>query len=369
MAERLYSAEGRPVGRAVAIVSGKGGSGKTMLAVCLAQGLSQAGKKVLLVDADFGTGGLTYYLTFQTFNHAPVGLSDALTTDVSVQKLISEASHPLDETAWGLADLRLIPIGEHRRLDDSSDRKLAQIIRRIVDDATQSYDYLIVDCRGGIDRQSMAVCAACDDIVMVVETDATAVRASQHLSEAIRAERLGRKLLGFILNKVMDDPSSLARSANTFFETRYLGAVPFDIEATRAYVQGLLPPSNSLFSRQIFSILGRPPFSISAFAELETLAPSDFGTVTLRSPFSRLGGAVIGALALYAAAAMIIWWRYGRPSESHLVSGLLVYIMASVLLTFAAASEGIRSTFGRLMRAYTSRFAGSYKELQVMRSR
>jgi hypothetical protein len=66
---------------------------------------------------------------------------------------------------------------------------------------------------------------------------------------------------------------------------------------------------------------------------------------------------------------MIIWWRYGRPSESHLVSGLLVYIMASVLLTFAAASEGIRSTFGRLMRAYTSRFAGSYKELQVMRSR
>lgn len=41
-------------GRVIAVASGKGGVGKTWLSITLAQALSQAGRRVLLLDADFG---------------------------------------------------------------------------------------------------------------------------------------------------------------------------------------------------------------------------------------------------------------------------------------------------------------------------
>jgi len=41
-------------GRVIAVASGKGGVGKTWLSITLAHALSQAGRRVLLLDADFG---------------------------------------------------------------------------------------------------------------------------------------------------------------------------------------------------------------------------------------------------------------------------------------------------------------------------
>ena len=41
-------------GRIMAVMSGKGGAGKTMMTVSLGAALARMGKKVLLVDADMG---------------------------------------------------------------------------------------------------------------------------------------------------------------------------------------------------------------------------------------------------------------------------------------------------------------------------
>ncbi len=49
-------------GQIIAIASGKGGVGKTWLAISLAQGLAEAGSRVLLVDADFGLANIDVQL-------------------------------------------------------------------------------------------------------------------------------------------------------------------------------------------------------------------------------------------------------------------------------------------------------------------
>ena len=48
-------------GNVVAIISGKGGAGKTSVALSLAKYLALLGKRVLVIDADSATHGATYF--------------------------------------------------------------------------------------------------------------------------------------------------------------------------------------------------------------------------------------------------------------------------------------------------------------------
>lgn len=47
--------------KSIALLSGKGGSGKTTLALSMATMLSECGVKVLLIDCDLSTNGATYF--------------------------------------------------------------------------------------------------------------------------------------------------------------------------------------------------------------------------------------------------------------------------------------------------------------------
>lgn len=47
--------------KTVSFLSGKGGSGKTTLALSMASMLSRFGIKVLLIDCDLSTNGATYF--------------------------------------------------------------------------------------------------------------------------------------------------------------------------------------------------------------------------------------------------------------------------------------------------------------------
>src|SRR5262252_3810116 len=50
-----------PRGQIIAFVSAKGGSGKTLLTATAAYVLTRAGKRVLSIDTDFSTRGLSLY--------------------------------------------------------------------------------------------------------------------------------------------------------------------------------------------------------------------------------------------------------------------------------------------------------------------
>ncbi|WP_368420078.1 AAA family ATPase, partial [Rhodovarius sp.] len=49
-------------GRVLGVASGKGGVGKTVLAIGLAQALAEAGERVLLIDADLGLANVDVQL-------------------------------------------------------------------------------------------------------------------------------------------------------------------------------------------------------------------------------------------------------------------------------------------------------------------
>ena len=74
--------------RTIAIASGKGGVGKTSIAVNTAVTLSKMGHRVALLDADFGMANAHIMLD----QKVELSLQDLLENDVSVENIICETS-------------------------------------------------------------------------------------------------------------------------------------------------------------------------------------------------------------------------------------------------------------------------------------
>src|SRR6202035_1340616 len=137
----------------LAIVSGKGGSGKTLVATAIAEGLSLSGNRVLLVDADTGTGGLSYYLGFNAYRRTREGLAEFVRGDSETPNISSARKAIVDSNpAFGKVDL--LPVGNHRIFHQRNDvaltdKPIMDLIWKIKESG--NYRYIIFDCRGGID--------------------------------------------------------------------------------------------------------------------------------------------------------------------------------------------------------------------------
>lgn len=79
---------------AIAFLSGKGGSGKTTLALSMADLLCRCGVQTLLVDCDLSTNGATYFFESQLGDwrnrelFRPFSFNDLLNTNVFLINLI-----------------------------------------------------------------------------------------------------------------------------------------------------------------------------------------------------------------------------------------------------------------------------------------
>jgi septum site-determining protein MinD len=343
--------------RTIAVVSGKGGSGKTMVAVSLAQALAALDYHILLIDADFGTGGLTYYLNFKLFSRARFGLADlhSKTMAFGLDELISAAKTQSLQSHPELSNVAMVPTGDQRSLEPMTPPELTNLLKHVLGHANGEYDFVIMDCRGGIDEQSLAVCSISDDVLVVAETDATSIQATQHLVDILSSRDLRQKVAGFVLNKVMDDPTALAKASTSLFKAEYLGSVPFDIDATRAYIQGDLPDKNALFSRHIQVASSNMLPEADAYRNVRTLSADQFSTVTLRSPETRFGGMLVVTLGLYAGILLALGAlgyltipSFSATSPAFTI-GIVIFYLA---LLVAASSDAFKQAIGATLSAY-----------------
>lgn len=334
-----------PGKRTVAIISGKGGSGKTLIAAETARIFAETGGSVALVDADLGTGGLSYYLALNFSPSIGTGLVDLFFRDRSTENFSRDTLKPLQRELLGV---QFLPVGSHRRLDTSDGLDWEFELRGVFEGLLRDFESTIVDCRGGIDRESLAVCRLATDIIIVMETDITSLLAAQRVSECVKAAGQHHKLRGFILNKAFDNPSSLVHAATASLGCPFLGAIPFDIETTKRFTVGELPKESSLFSIHLSSALNRafdflpPPLG-------RAWRLSEFREVGIADIDSRRGSqfAVAALLVIgisYASNRALLW-------DGRLVEGDVVAIYFFVL-GLISAIEPLRRFVGRAIGGY-----------------
>jgi len=157
---RLAAARPRPA-RVVAVTSGKGGVGKTNVAVNLAIATARLGRRVVLVDLDLGLANADILLDLTP----RYNLSQVL----AGRKTIEEVALPAP------GGIRVIPgasgVERLANLSDAEREALLGTFEALHRDA----DYIFFDTGAGISRNTTAFLAAADDVIVVTVPEPTAV--------------------------------------------------------------------------------------------------------------------------------------------------------------------------------------------------
>ena len=267
--EALPRTDVSPTASVLAIASGKGGVGKTNIAVNLAIVLSRRGYRVLLVDADIGTANVDVVMNV----HAPYDLSDVL-----------RGQRRLDDVVLRI-DERLRIVAGASGLSTVAD--LSPYDRSVlIEDLTRferQCDVIILDCGAGVSQNVLAFAQAAGEMFLVTTPEPTALTDAYALAKAVSlgphppSMRLVVNIAGSVREgrRVADRIASVA--------ARYLG-VPLDCA-------GLIPADPHVAQavrRRVPLVLGYPrspaATGISALAR-QVLLPA--GSATARPAFFR----------------------------------------------------------------------------------
>ncbi|MFB2827685.1 ParA family protein [Aeromonas veronii] len=331
--------------KTIAVVSGKGGSGKTMLTATIAKILDESKYSVLLIDADFGTAGLTYYLGLSEVSNISVGLTNLFST-----KTKTALHHDkVIEKLKSYKNIDFIGVGDHRRykLNGESDffhEYFDDFITQIKSEAR--YDFIIVDCRGGVDDESLTVSSTADEIIIVAETDTTSFQATQYLVDTLYDYGVSDKLSGFFVNKVFDDPSLLIRNGAIGFKTRCLSSIPFDLDAIKSFLIGEIPKSSSVYTSQIWHGLRTiEVFSKIGNAPIKALDSKQFSIFSFKDRNINIGSYFI-SLGLSTLIASVLFGFMTLDFEN---KPIIYTLLISLFLSFTINSDSIKKHIGKMI--------------------
>lgn len=218
--------------RTIAITGGKGGVGKSNIAVNVALELAMAGWRVSLLDADLALANADVLLGVNPQFH----LGHVLSGERTLEEVVIETEH----------GLRLIPGGSG--VEDLANLSRAQQQRLIAEllAMENDVDFMIIDTSAGIGHNVTSVLTAASQVVIVTTPDPTAV-VDAYATIKVLHGRSPEKPISIVVNDVVGIGDAdqifgqLQAAARKFLQhpVEHLGSVPRDPEladAVRAQV-------------------------------------------------------------------------------------------------------------------------------------
>jgi len=240
----------KPV-KVIAVTGGKGGVGKTNIAVNLAIALSMQNHKVMLLDADLGLANVDVMLGINCRKN----ISHVLSGECELKNIVVDAPFGLKivPAASGTKNMAELSLQEHNG------------IIQAFSDIGHNLDFLIIDTAAGINDMVASFTQAAQDVLTVVcdeptsITDAYALMKVMNqnfqlsrfhvLANMVRTSQEGRDLF-----------AKLSHVCNKFLDVTldYVGSVPFDENVRKAVKK----------QRSLVEVFPRSPASVA----IKTLA-------------------------------------------------------------------------------------------------
>lgn len=202
------------MGKIIGVLSLKGGVGKTSSVVSLGFALSEFGKKVLLVDANFSAPNLGTHLNF-------LNPSVTLHQVLSGEKRIKEAIN-----SHGYFDLILSSVFPKENIDPLKLKFYLSSLKR-------EYDFILIDSSPSLNKETLATIDASDELFVISTPDFSTL--SMTLKAIKVAKRRGTPIKGIILNKVYRKKFELSlEDIEKTSEVPVLALLPHDLNVPKS---------------------------------------------------------------------------------------------------------------------------------------
>jgi flagellar biosynthesis protein FlhG len=225
--KKKVSAAGTHRTRTIAVTGGKGGVGKSNVAVNLALELGAAGWRVTLLDADLGLANMDVLLGVNPQYH----LGHVLTGERTLEEVVVKTTN----------GVRLIPGGSG--VEELANLSKAQQERLIAELGAMeaASDFMIIDTAAGIGNNVISILRAASEVIIVTTPDPTAV---------VDAYAVIKVLHGYAPNKhllmVVNDVVGIGDAEQVFAQIEavskrflkhsieHIGSIPRDSELAEA---------------------------------------------------------------------------------------------------------------------------------------
>lgn len=157
----------------LAVVNQKGGTAKTTTTVNLGKALSDAGKKVLLVDLD-AQGSLGYSLGIQEASHT---IADVLSGDVGIENAMQECEGmQVVASEIGLADMELSMATMPNR---------ERLLSGVLEPAADAFDVIMIDCPPSLSLLTVNALSTAQQVIIPMQMEVLSLQGLDLISETI----------------------------------------------------------------------------------------------------------------------------------------------------------------------------------------
>ncbi len=202
-----------------AILSGKGGVGKTTTAINLGTSLNYLGEDVIIIDGNLTTPNIGIHLGAPI---VPTTLNHVLNGQAELEEAIYEHE----------SGTKIIPASLSLKESEKINyKKLVDIAKKLKKLTT----YILIDSAAGLGEEARSTMIAADEIIIVTNPEMTAV--TDALKTIKLAEEMGKPIAGIIITRYSGDRTDMSISnIKDMLETPIIGIIPEDESVKESHI-------------------------------------------------------------------------------------------------------------------------------------
>lgn len=215
--------------KSVAVMSGKGGVGKSNFSLNFSLALKKENKRVLLFDLDIGMGNIDILIG----ESSKYSIVDFFNKDLTLSEIISTGPNDLDYISGGTG------LGTIFKLDEEKFQRFLQQLDLLF----KIYDFIIFDMGAGISEDSLRFLLSVDEIIVITTPEPTSMTDAY---AAIKNVCVNHQTIPFsiVVNRAFNKKvgestySRLAQTITQFLnrQVSFLGIIPDDATIMKAVI-------------------------------------------------------------------------------------------------------------------------------------